>query len=158
MTGAPAFSLRPSGAGDDAACGELVGAAAGTAPYTSRIAFALDVIADRSPLPIPAGYLRIVAEAHGRIAGLAQFSAEERYLKYLFVRPELQGRGAGGLLLAAVEEAIGLPVRLTALSVNDAGLRFYLRRGYAVVGGVLEEDWHGGPVVWLDLEKRRPGP
>ncbi len=155
---ASSVSLRPSGAADDVACGDLVGRSAGAAPYAARVAFALDYIADRAPLPIPEGYRRIVAEAGGLMAGLAQFSPGERYLKYLFVHPEMQGRGVGGLLLAAVEEAMGLPVRLTALSVNDAGLRFYLRRGYAVVGGALEEDWHGGPVVWLDLEKRLPWP
>lgn len=159
MTADPGLRLRASGARDDEACGELVGRTASSAPYASRIAFAQAYISDRSPLPIPVGYRRIVAETDkGRIVGLAQFSIEERYLKYLFVLPEMQGRGVGSLLLGAVEADLGLPVRLSALSVNDAGLRFYLRQGYTIVGGSLEEDWQGGPVVWLELEKRTPAP
>ncbi len=159
MTPDRGLRLRPSGARDDGACGDLVGRAAGSAPYASRIAFARSYISDRSPLPIPIGYRRIVAETEtGQIVGVAQFSLEERYLKYLFVLPEMQGRGVGTLLLGAVEADLGLPIRLSALSVNDAGLRFYLGQGYAIVGGSLEEDWHGGPVVWLELEKRAPAP
>jgi hypothetical protein len=65
------------------------------------------------------------------------------------------GGEAGGALLAAAEAAIRRPVTLSALSANDRGLRWYLKRGYHITGGGLEDDWEGGPAVWQDLRKEK---
>jgi ribosomal protein S18 acetylase RimI-like enzyme len=74
-------------------------------------------------------------------------------VKYLFVHPNAQGQGIGDALLTAAETAIGGAVTLSVLSANDRGLRWYLKRGYRIAGGKLEENWQGGPAVWLSLRK-----
>ncbi|WP_299616266.1 GNAT family N-acetyltransferase [Pelagibius sp.] len=154
---APAMTLREGDVGDDAACGAIVGAAASTSAYAPRVPHAAALLGDRSPLS-QAGRHRIVAEAGGQVLGFVEFLQDQTegggHVKYLFVQPEAQGRGLGDALLAAAEAAIEGTVTLNVLSVNDRGLRWYMRRGYRIVEGNLEEDWEGGPAIWLTLEKR----
>ncbi|WP_420345656.1 GNAT family N-acetyltransferase [Pelagibius sp.] len=153
--------LRPGGAQDDAACGRIVGAAAATSAYAPRAPHAAPLLGDRSPLA-QEDRQRIVAERAGRPVGFVEFrengpkaggKASGGHVKYLFVEPAEQGRGAGAALLRRAEEALGGAVSLTVLSVNDRGLRWYMKRGYRVTEGRLEADWEGGPAVWLTLEK-----
>ncbi len=147
------FVLRRADERDDAACGELVSRAASRAEYARKVRFALHFLADSSPLELPPSYVRWVAEQNGSLLGLVQFDPTAGYVKYLFTEPEAQGRGIGSALLQAAERAIEGPTRLTALWVNDTGILWYMRRGYRISGGELEADWHGGPVVWIELEK-----
>jgi 2-phosphosulfolactate phosphatase len=149
--------LRDGGAADDAACGEVVGAAAATSSYAPQVPHAAALLGDRSPLA-QEGRRRIVAEAGGRPVGFVEFAAaddraEAGHVKYLFVHPNAQGQGIGDALLTAAETAIGGAVTLSVLSANDRGLRWYLKRGYRIAGGKLEENWQGGPAVWLSLRK-----
>jgi GNAT superfamily N-acetyltransferase len=149
--------LRPSTTADDAVCGRLVGRAASRSIMARRLPFARAYLGDRSPLVLERTHDRLVA-GHGsaEIVGLAQFCRADRYLWYLFVEPARQGAGVGSALLAAVEDTIGYPVRLRTLAINETALKFYLRRGYRVRSGWVEDGWHGGSVVWLELEKKAP--
>jgi GNAT superfamily N-acetyltransferase len=164
----PRLHLRASTEADDAACGEIVGRGAGSSIMARRVPFAAAHLTDGSPLPIERTHERIVAVHEAvedgsteRIVGLAQFCRADRYLWYLFIDPTAQGTGVGSALLAAVEETMGFPLRLRTLAVNERALKFYLRRGFKIHSGWVEDGWHGGSVVWLELEKRknpRPGP
>lgn len=144
------FTLRVGDAGDDPACGSLVGAAAATSSYAPRAPHAAALLGDRSPLSQD-DRSRIVAESGGELLGFVEFSEADGYVKYLFVHPEAQGRGIGAALLSAAEEVIAGPVTLKALSLNDKGLRWYMKRGYSVTAAEVEEDWQGRPAVWLTL-------
>ncbi len=147
------FTLREGCEADNAACGILVSRAAMAADYASRISFARAYFAATAPLALPAGFQRIVAVDERGLVGLVQFDPNERYVKYLFTDPRAQGLGVGSALLDAAETAIDAPIRLTTLWINDRGLLWYMRRGYRITGGEMEADWHGGPVVWIELEK-----
>ena len=156
-----AVELREGDAGDDAACGRLIGAAAATSAYAPRVPQAAALLGDRSPLA-QEDRRRIVAEQAGRLLGFVEFNVRPAapgkaqcggHVKYLFVDPAAQGSGVGSALLEAAETAISGPVSLSVLSVNDRGLRWYMKRGYRVSEAKAEEDWEGGLAVWLTLEK-----
>ncbi|HIC81877.1 MAG TPA: GNAT family N-acetyltransferase [Kiloniellaceae bacterium] len=168
--------LRKGGAEDDAACGQIVGAAAATSAYAPRVPHAAQLLGDRRPLA-QEDRQRILAERGSRPVGFVEFrpnaqgadaqGAEAQpaeaqsagalgaggHVKYLFVDPAAQGQGVGAALLEAAEQALGAPVTLTVLSVNDSGLRWYMGRGYRIAGGQLEADWEDGPAIWLTLKK-----
>ncbi|MGF1477499.1 MAG: GNAT family N-acetyltransferase [Geminicoccaceae bacterium] len=141
----------------NAACGQLVGRSAGEAIYVAKIAFAKRYIADKSPLELPASYRRLVICRKGEIRGLIQFELESGYIKYLFTDPDYECQGIGSALLGAAETMIAGRSWLSVLWVNDRGLIWYARRGYHVFASSLEADWHGGPVLWLDMEKKPEG-
>ena len=122
--------------------------------YISRMPHAAELLADNSPLQ-PDGYERLIAEWDGVICGFIDFGLQNGYVRYLFVHPEFQGRGSGSALLLAAERLMGRPVTVSTPAVNDGGLRWYMRRRYEIVGGQLDEDWHGGPVVWVRLRKQQ---
>ena len=147
--------LRCSTADDDDACGRLVGRAAGSSVMARRVPFARAYLTDCSPLALETTHERVVASYGGaEIVGLAQYCRADRYLWYLFVDPADQGAGIGSALLNAVESRMGYPIRLRTLASNETALKFYLRRGYRVRRGWIEDGWQGGSVVWLELEKK----
>lgn len=66
--------------------------------------------------------------------------ADALLLDHLYLRPEAQGRGIGGAVLAAVAaeaDALGLPLTLGALRGSRAN-QFYLKHGFRCVG---ESEW-----------------
>ena len=152
MSGLEGLTVRRAVAGDDPRCGVILSESVLNTSLPARVPHAGALFADRSPLP-DGGYERRVAELGGRLVGFLDFDPSRGYLKYLFVDPACQRRGVGAALLEVAERAIAGPVSLTTLSANDEALYWYLRRGYAIVGGELQEDWHGGPVIWLRLRK-----
>ena len=77
------------------------------------------------------------------------------HVRNIFVRPERQREGIGGLLLTAAEAAIGGTVTATVLAANEPGIRWYIRHGYPIIGGALEQDFHGSPAVELTLTKEQ---
>ncbi len=81
--------------------------------------------------------------------------AGDWYVKNFFVRPEAQGSGVGRTLLDAVWQEAPEGLTLSAHAVNDTALIFYFKQGFEIFAGTLEDDWHGGPVVWLHLRKKR---
>ena len=145
--------IRPAIDADDARCGEIIASVGGT--LVERVPHARAALEDDSPLS-RGGRERLIAEVEGKAVGFVDFEPDG-YIKYLFVARGHHRRGAGSALLVAAERAIGPPTYLSAHAVNDRALRFYMERGYRVVGGKVEEDWHGGPVVWIELRKDAPG-
>lgn len=67
--------------------------------------------------------------ADGMLVGTASF--REGYIKSLFVEPDWQGKGVGGVLLAAIEAYV-LERGLAELFVHSSitAHEFYLRKGY----------------------------
>lgn len=96
----------------------------------------------------------ILAERGDRILGMAQLDPGGGRLRALFVTPELQGRGLGKILLAAVERlarARGLRTLEGAMSMNALG--FYRRAGFLARRGP-EHLIRGGVVVPIvNMEK-----
>ena len=89
-----------------------------------------------------------------RIVGTARARAQGEVLRVgrLSVAPDLQGRGIGTALLAAVERLAGPQVRRAALFTgrcSAANVRLYERSGYAVT---RYEDLPVGPGI-VHLEK-----
>lgn len=91
-----------------------------------------------------------VADVEGRLAGSVSFEQRDELpgLMHLFalaVLPELQGRGIGTRLVAAVEdEALARGLRGVHLGVaidNDGALRLYRRLGYERVGEAYDARW-----------------
>jgi ribosomal protein S18 acetylase RimI-like enzyme len=141
--------IREGGDGDDAACGQIVGRAAGTAVYAARLPHARALFADTSPLARD-GRRRLVAELDGRPIGFADYR-DDGHVKYLFVDPATQGHGAGVALLDAVQARAGA-VSVHVLAVNDVAVAWYLRRGLKVVDGWIEP-LAGQDAVWLRLAR-----
>jgi GNAT superfamily N-acetyltransferase len=99
------------------------------------------------------GFDTVVAEQRGRLVGFAQLDAQVGRLRALFVDAPAQGRGLGGVLLAAIVEQArrrGCARLHGAMSLNAVG--FYSRAGFrrcpgtdrlVIVGTVV-------PVVTMD--------
>lgn len=89
-------------------------------------------------------YYSPVAEIDRTPIGFAMAQLSRGYLFALFVRPEFEARGAGGLLLAAVERRLAASgaARAWLTTGNDRSLRavgFYRRQGWRENG----PDEHG---------------
>jgi putative acetyltransferase len=67
----------------------------------------------------------------------------------LFIAPEWIGRGGGSLLVRHARELHG-PLRVEVNEQNDAGLAFYLARGFSIVSR-SETDRDGRPFPLLHL-------
>ena len=76
-----------------------------------------------------------VIERAGEAVGFSASWLPKRFIHHLYVAPAYTGEGGGSLLLAATVEMLGRPVALKCLSRNRGALRFYLSRGWSVVGG-----------------------
>jgi GNAT superfamily N-acetyltransferase len=149
--------LRAARGEDAAACGRLAAAALLAGGCAELLPHARRALEDDSPLPCEQGR-RLVAERGGRLLGFTDFDPDQGYLRYLLVEPGHQRRGIGSALLRAVEAALAGAVTLDVFAVNHPALCWYLRRGYRIDGGELDEDWHGGPVVWVRLRKEKSAP
>ncbi len=141
------IKLRDATTADDAVCGQIVGKAASGAVYAERLPHARSLFADTSPLPRDDRH-RLIASLDGKPVGFADFR-DDGHIKYLFVDPAAQGCGAGMALIDAVQARTGV-IAVHVLAVNDAGIAWYVRRGFRIVDGWLEP-LHGKDVVWLRL-------
>jgi len=79
----------------------------------------------------------LVAEADGDPVGWGAREHGDQLISDLWVAPEAQGRGVGGLLLSALVEQVrgaGHPVaELETLAANVGAVRFYERHGFSIV-------------------------
>jgi GNAT superfamily N-acetyltransferase len=141
--------IRGGSAKDDAACGRIIGAAAGGSIYAERLPHARALFEDISSLPLQ-GRLRLIAELDGKPVGFADYTAAKGHIKYLFTSPGAQGGGAGTALLDAVQERVGGAISIHVLAVNDVGILWYLRRGFRIVDG-WAEPLEGMMAAWLRL-------
>lgn len=80
----------------------------------------------------------LVADDGVAIAGVAyaEASGETALLKQLYVRPSMQGRGVGGLLLDEVEGSFpeARKLQLEVEEANGKAVTFYVAQGFAKVG------------------------
>lgn len=127
--------VRPMVPGDVPGCAAIVGA---TPLWSERYG----VTAPRAVRLFEAAFERkeglLVAETEG-IVGFAWFLlhggfGRSGYLRLIGVDPARRGAGAGALLLAAVEAAVGDDLMVLASDFNAGGRRFYERHGYREVG------------------------
>lgn len=91
----------------------------------------------RRQLSAPASEF-LVADDGSAICGVAYGEADGEIvtLRQLYVRPAMQGRGIGGMLLDEVESAFpeGRRLRLEVDEANEKAVAFYLAQGFAKVG------------------------
>lgn len=67
-----------------------------------------------------------------RPLGFVSVYLPEAFIHNLFVAPEHQGRGIGGILIDHVTARLDRPVRLKCLSKNLPARAFYERRGWTI--------------------------
>lgn len=107
----------------------------------------------------------LVADDGKAIAGVAfaTYDADTKKvtLHQLYVRPEMQGHGVGGLLLDEIEGAFpeAGTVRLEVEPANVKGVAFYVGQGFAKVGETsacgrpdsgIPADVYERAIVWAD--------
>lgn len=66
--------------------------------------------------------------------GFAAVWEADAFLHHLFVHPGHQGQGVGSALLAAATAPLLAPATLKCLEANRRARRFYLHRGWEVIG------------------------
>lgn len=97
-----------------------------------------------------------VADADGTPVGFAGVSGPR--LEMLFVRADVRGAGVGTTLLAHAVDAAGIPA-VDVNEQNDQAVRFYLRRGFEVIGrSDRDEAGRPYPLLHLALVAERPSP
>lgn len=100
----------------------------------------------------------IVAEIDGIVVGWCSRMKRRSYIPYLFVMPDMQGHGIGGMLLDRMEMMLELQgaerVHLETPADHVRAVRFYERRGYRILA--LRPDGRTGhdPFASVHLEKR----
>jgi len=154
-------TIRAAGSGDIAA----ITAIYRPAVLTGTASFELDPPGEAEMLGrfrsvIDGGYPYLVAERDGRIAGYAYASAYRSRPAYRFtvedsvyIAPDLQGRGVGGALLAALIAACTLEgFRLMVAVIGDASqhasIALHRRAGFASCGTLHAVGYKFGR--WLD--------
>lgn len=92
----------------------------------------------------------LVADDGKKIAGMAFASADPTgeivTVRQLYVQPEIQGHGIGGMLMEEIEDSFP-EAKCFALEVEEANLkavRFYESRGFADVGSSDDLEKHSG--------------
>ena len=83
-----------------------------------------------------------VAEADGRIVGLAAIYAPQNFLHSLYVTK--RGRGIGKALLDHVAATLDGPMQLKCQAANARAQAFYVREGFRCT-----ESGEDGGVAWL---------
>jgi ribosomal-protein-alanine N-acetyltransferase len=78
----------------------------------------------------------LVAEDRGRLLGWGAREDRNELISDLWVAPEAQGRGVGGMLLAALVHEIRAAgfafAQLETLATNTRAIEFYQRHGFSV--------------------------
>lgn len=100
----------------------------------------------------------IVAEIDDVVVGWCSRQPGRSYIPYLFVMPEIQGHGVGGLLLERMERMLELEgaarIHLETPADHVRAVRFYEKQGYSILA--LKPDGRAGrdPFASVHLEKR----
>lgn len=87
-----------------------------------------------------AGEVVHVAREAGAILGFISVWAPDRFIHHLYIDTARQSRGAGSRLLDFALRSYPAPLRLKCVAQNERARRFYLHRGWSVIGGGLSED------------------
>lgn len=99
----------------------------------------------------------LVAEA-GAVQGVARCTVEasQERVDSLYVHPDVQGGGVGGLLLTACTDVLrsrgARRAALWVFAANRPALAFYARRGWRPTGRERVEPEYGAPELQLERE------
>lgn len=138
MTRDESLLLGPLRPNEIAACAALVADEPNFAPYRiDAVALARSL-----ELAVTRGDELLTLQRDAGIVGVAWLMpagafGRSPYLRLIALHAELQGRGAGGRLLAAVEAAArphGDDLFLLVSASNAGARRFYARHGYEAIG------------------------
>jgi len=98
-----------------------------------------------------------VAEVDGVVVAWCSRAAKRAYIPFLFVMPELQGHGLGGMLLRRVETILELEgadrVQLETPADNVPAVRFYEKQGYRILAMRPDGRAAHQPFMSVRLEK-----
>lgn len=142
--------VRPATAFDDTVCGLIAGEALSAGMLAEKLPHARSVFRDQSPLGASGG-TRLMADYKGYAVAFIDFTAT--HINYLFVDPNFQRQGLGSILLSTMNSS-GKTMSVNVLEANEHALFFYQSHGFEVQAQTREENWHGGPVVWLHLVRK----
>ena len=96
----------------------------------------------------------LIAELQGTTVGFGVVAPDEGELRAVYVDPNYGGRGIGGLLLEALEEAaLSAGCRRLWLDASLNAEAFYLRHGYVSVGRTSHTFRSGGEIACVRMEK-----
>ncbi len=72
----------------------------------------------------------LVAYVEDKLAGFISAYLPDNFIHHLYIDNAYQNQGIGTILLKAMLEKLGQPVRLKCLKENKAGIAFYERNGF----------------------------
>lgn len=147
---ATGIEIRPAEAHDDRPC-RAIHAAATMSSYGAVYRWLERIVCDPDTPLEPCDWM-LVAEIDGRVVGYIAVS--RNHVENLYVDPEVQGRGVGRQLLAAVEERVLGPITLRCLLVNTRARSLYERCGF-VTDRQERIDYHGRLLeAWFMIKQR----
>ncbi len=92
----------------------------------------------------------LVAWADGTIVGFVSVWAPDSFVHHLYVDENYQRQGVGTLLLEAVLDRFGPPIRLKCEASNEKAIRFYRKAGFIEVERGNSET---GPYLLFELNE-----
>ncbi|MEA5428811.1 GNAT family N-acetyltransferase [Arcicella lustrica] len=81
-----------------------------------------------------AGEFVLVAKEDNKIVGFITVWEEDNFIHHLFIDEKHQNQGIGTVLIKAVIDKFGLPIKLKCLSNNTKAVEFYQRKGFEEKG------------------------
>lgn len=86
------------------------------------------------------GELILTAKISNKIAGFISIWEEDKFIHNLFVSSNFQRCGVGKTLISEAVKAVGLPLTLKCVKLNENALNFYLSQGWTIEEEVKEKE------------------
>lgn len=80
----------------------------------------------------------VAEDQDGKILGFISIWEQDKFIHHLFVAPDHQRKGIGGLLIRSLLPWLSLPYRLKCVAKNKEALAFYQKTGW------IEVEWGTG--------------
>ncbi|WP_375480740.1 GNAT family N-acetyltransferase [uncultured Jatrophihabitans sp.] len=112
-----------------------------------------DVRAHVAEVIVPQRETWVATDATGAVVGVLVLADAD--LHWLFVVPEAQGGGVGSTLLTHAKSRRPDGLALWVFTSNEPARRFYVARGFEVVGGTEGDNEEGAPdlrMAWRPAE------